>query len=186
MHGYGNPFPNGRLRISGKPSSSRQLGRKVVRSMDTHCPAGDFAEICREGQTARRSVRSRLRHQPQPSVAFSTFGGHKGPDRLQKEARLLWWQPRRRGQQYLEPGVQTSPLVDCRQSTAGQRIRGPSSPAMSGRSSSGVIPPFLAGCIRRTYAAIFSFCAGVMPRMPHCPTIVCLQTMKGMFGRSLL
>jgi hypothetical protein len=36
-----------------------------------------------------------------------------------------------------------------------------------------VIPPFLAGCVRRTYAAIFSFCAGVMPPMP-------------MFGRSLL
>jgi hypothetical protein len=36
-----------------------------------------------------------------------------------------------------------------------------------------VIPPFLMGCIRRTYAAIFSFCAGVMPPMP-------------MFGRSLL
>ena len=36
-----------------------------------------------------------------------------------------------------------------------------------------VIPPFLAGCIRRIHAAIFSFCAGVMPPMP-------------MFGRSLL
>ena len=36
-----------------------------------------------------------------------------------------------------------------------------------------VIPPFLTGCIRRTYAAIFSFCAGVSPPMP-------------MFGRSLL
>ena len=36
-----------------------------------------------------------------------------------------------------------------------------------------VIPPFLTGCIRRTYAAIFSFCAGVIPPMP-------------MFGRSLL
>ena len=36
-----------------------------------------------------------------------------------------------------------------------------------------VIPPFLTGCIRRTYAAIFSFCAGVTPPMP-------------MFGRSLL
>ncbi|EEW23712.1 hypothetical protein Rsw2DRAFT_3363 [Rhodobacter ferrooxidans] len=30
----------------------------------------------------------------------------------------------------------------------------------------GVIPPFLTGCIRRTYAAIFSFWAGVMPPMP--------------------
>ena len=37
----------------------------------------------------------------------------------------------------------------------------------------GVISPFLTGCIRRTYAAIFSFIAGVMPPMP-------------MFGRSLL
>ena len=36
-----------------------------------------------------------------------------------------------------------------------------------------VIPPFLTGWIRRTYAAIFSFCAGVMPPMP-------------IFGRSLL
>ena len=37
----------------------------------------------------------------------------------------------------------------------------------------GVIPPFLTGCIRRIHAAIFNFCAGVMPPMP-------------MFGRSLL
>jgi hypothetical protein len=29
-----------------------------------------------------------------------------------------------------------------------------------------VIPPFLTGCIHRTYAAIFSFYAGVMPPMP--------------------
>jgi hypothetical protein len=36
-----------------------------------------------------------------------------------------------------------------------------------------VIPPFLAGVSRRIYAAVFSFCAGVMPPMP-------------MFGRSLL
>jgi hypothetical protein len=36
-----------------------------------------------------------------------------------------------------------------------------------------VIPPLLSGCIGRTYAAIFSFWAGVMPPMP-------------MFGRSLL
>lgn len=36
-----------------------------------------------------------------------------------------------------------------------------------------VISPFLTGCIRRTYAAIFSFIAGVMPPMP-------------MLGRSLL
>lgn len=36
-----------------------------------------------------------------------------------------------------------------------------------------VISPFLTGCIRRIYAAIFSFCAGVMPPMP-------------MLGRSLL
>jgi len=44
---------------------------------------------------------------------------------------------------------------------------------MSLDSGGPVIPPFLTGCIRRTYAAIFSFCAGVMPPMP-------------MFGRSLL
>jgi transposase len=36
-----------------------------------------------------------------------------------------------------------------------------------------VVPPFLAGCICRTYAAIFSFMAGVMPPIP-------------MLGRSLL
>ena len=36
-----------------------------------------------------------------------------------------------------------------------------------------VIPPFLAGRIGRIHAAIFSFCAGVMPPMP-------------MLGRSLL
>ncbi len=36
-----------------------------------------------------------------------------------------------------------------------------------------VILPFLTGCSFRTYAAIFSFCAGVMPPMP-------------IFGRSLL
>jgi hypothetical protein len=36
-----------------------------------------------------------------------------------------------------------------------------------------VISPFLTGCIRRTYAAIFSFMAGVIPPMP-------------MLGRSLL
>ena len=36
-----------------------------------------------------------------------------------------------------------------------------------------VISPFLTGCICRTYAAIFSFMAGVMPPMP-------------MLGRSLL
>ena len=36
-----------------------------------------------------------------------------------------------------------------------------------------VVPPFLAGCIRRIHAAIFIFWAGVMPPMP-------------MFGRSLL
>jgi|GEM_PF-1139233 len=34
-------------------------------------------------------------------------------------------------------------------------------------------PPILTGCIRRTYAAIFNFLAGVMPPMP-------------MLGRSLL
>ena len=49
-----------------------------------------------------------------------------------------------------------------------------------------VIPPFSTGCIRRIHAAIFSFCAGVMRPMPRCPAMVCLQTMIGMFGRSLL
>ena len=41
------------------------------------------------------------------------------------------------------------------------------------RRFAGVIPPFLTGCVRRIYAAIFSFWAGVMPPIP-------------MFGRSLL
>ena len=41
------------------------------------------------------------------------------------------------------------------------------------RANAMVIPPFLTGCIRRIYAANFSFCVGVMPPMP-------------MFGRSLL
>lgn len=36
-----------------------------------------------------------------------------------------------------------------------------------------VLPPFLTACLCRVYAAIFSFCAGVMPPMP-------------MLGRSLL
>ena len=49
-----------------------------------------------------------------------------------------------------------------------------------------VIPQFLTGCGRRTYAATFSFWAGVMPPMPRCPAMVCLQTIRGMFGRSLL
>ena len=49
-----------------------------------------------------------------------------------------------------------------------------------------VIPPFLTGCIGRTYAAIFNFWAGVMPPMRRCPAMVGLQTMRGMSGRSLL
>ena len=51
---------------------------------------------------------------------------------------------------------------------------------------SGVIPPFLTGCIFRTHAAIFSFMAGVMPPMPDCPAMVCAQAMTGMLGRSVL
>ena len=43
----------------------------------------------------------------------------------------------------------------------------------TGKTQLAVIPPFLARCIRRIHAAIFSFWAGVMPPMP-------------MFGRSLL
>ena len=43
-------------------------------------------------------------------------------------------------------------------------------------SDEAVIPPFLMGCLRRMHAAIFSFWAGVMPPMPHCPAMVCLQT----------
>ena len=43
----------------------------------------------------------------------------------------------------------------------------------AGATQAPVIPPFLTGCIRRIHAAIFNFCAGVMPPMP-------------MFGRSLL
>jgi hypothetical protein len=47
-------------------------------------------------------------------------------------------------------------------------------------------PPIFSGCIRRTYAAIFSFIAGVMPPMPRCPATVCEQTVRGMLGRSVL
>jgi hypothetical protein len=50
----------------------------------------------------------------------------------------------------------------------------------------GVIPPFLTGIDHRIYAAAFSFWAGDIPPMPRCPAMFCLQTMKGMFGRSLL
>jgi hypothetical protein len=49
-----------------------------------------------------------------------------------------------------------------------------------------VIPPFLAGAGRIIHAAAFSFWAGVTPPMPRCLAMVCLQTMKGMFGQSLL
>jgi hypothetical protein len=52
-------------------------------------------------------------------------------------------------------------------------VKGLRAEALALKELVGVIPPFLTGCICRTYAAIFSFCAGVMPPMP-------------MFGRSLL
>ena len=68
-------------------------------------------------------------------------------------------------------------LVDCQ--------RGWSS-ASPGHLLERVFPPFSLGSVRRTYAAIFSFWAGVMPSMPHCPATVCLKTMTGMFGRSLV
>jgi hypothetical protein len=49
-----------------------------------------------------------------------------------------------------------------------------------------VIPPFLAGVGRRIHAAAFNFCAkGTLP-MSRCLAMVWLQTMKGMFGQSLL
>ena len=56
----------------------------------------------------------------------------------------------------------------------------------SNRTGAAVSPPFLTGCSRKTYAAIFSWWAGLMPPMPRCPALICLQTMRGMFGRSLL
>ena len=59
-------------------------------------------------------------------------------------------------------------------------------PPLTGLKIYMVIPPFSTGCIRRIHAAIFSFCAGVMRPMPRCPAMVWLQTMIGMFGRSLL
>jgi anaerobic selenocysteine-containing dehydrogenase len=49
-----------------------------------------------------------------------------------------------------------------------------------------VIPPFLAGPDHRVPAAAFSFWAGVASPMPRCPAMLWLQTMKGMFGQSLL
>lgn len=42
------------------------------------------------------------------------------------------------------------------------------------------IPPFSTACIRRIHAAIVSFQVGAML---HCPAMICLQTMKGMFGQ---
>ena len=58
--------------------------------------------------------------------------------------------------------------------TEGQPIRAARLRHFAKRDSGNlVISPFLTGCIRRTYAAIFSFMAGVMPPMP-------------MLGRSLL
>jgi hypothetical protein len=47
-------------------------------------------------------------------------------------------------------------------------------------------PPFLAGAGGRIHAAAFSFWAGGIAPAPRCSATVCLQTMKGMFGRSLL
>ena len=53
------------------------------------------------------------------------------------------------------------------------RAEGAAVDSFERRGRGGVIPPFLTGCTCRTYAAIFSFIAGVMPPMP-------------MLGRSLL
>ena len=50
MPGCANPFLSERWKISGKPSFSRRLGRKVARSMDTRCPAGDCAAIAERGK----------------------------------------------------------------------------------------------------------------------------------------
>ncbi len=52
--------------------------------------------------------------------------------------------------------------------------------------SASVIPPFLVGVGRRIHAAAFSFWAGGIAPAPRRPAMVCLQTMKGMFGRSVL
>jgi hypothetical protein len=49
-----------------------------------------------------------------------------------------------------------------------------------------VIPSFLVGVGRRIYAAAFSFWAGGIAPAPRRLAMVWLQTMKGMFGRSLL
>ena len=49
-----------------------------------------------------------------------------------------------------------------------------------------ILPPFLTWCIHRIHAAIFTFMAGMMPPMPRCPAMVCLQTVKEILGWSLL
>jgi hypothetical protein len=66
--------------------------------------------------------------------------------------------------------------ANCRDNLPKQKHRvknGLSTKKAYGGAGDLVIPPFLTGCIRRTYAAFFSFWVGVMPPMP-------------MFGRSLL
>jgi hypothetical protein len=47
-------------------------------------------------------------------------------------------------------------------------------------------PPFSAGADHKIHAAAFSFWAGVIAPAPRRPAVGCLQTMKGMFGQSVL
>ena len=49
-----------------------------------------------------------------------------------------------------------------------------------------VIPPFLTGCGCRTYAAIFSFCAGVIPPMPIFGRSTARQGIRSMSREGLL
>jgi hypothetical protein len=49
-----------------------------------------------------------------------------------------------------------------------------------------VIPPFLTGFGRRTYAAIFSFCAGVIPPMPIFGRSTARQGIRSMSREGLL
>jgi hypothetical protein len=119
-----------------------------------------------------------------PSAIPGQLIAHRGttssclPRRYRADARghyppLLEAQPR------AGAGAETDLGRRSRNSERGGRY---SEPALAARQSQTcgdlfldlrVISPFLTGCIRRTYAAIFSFMAGVMPPMP-------------MFGRSLL
>ncbi len=80
--------------------------------------------------------------------------------------------------------------VTQRQQSAGQFMQ-PTVTQEKFSSGTPVIPPFLTGLCSRIHAAIFSFCAGVMPPMPilgrsllyvqsHCVANSCASSMLSM------